>query len=163
MLKRVSFFCLASLFCSAAYPEVKINNDKIVANHRYYMGDNDSKSDAVALCYLEAKRQAIEYAGVVIESKMSLNKDSEGSVKGKSDIRSIASALVEAKQTSNNMGMENGRMYIDCEVVTKVDKSKISNQVVKIKNDPKIKPKRPSIINILTLLSHNQFMEVRNS
>ena len=61
---KVSLLILTFLFSSEVYSDVKCVGDRIVANHRYIMGDNDSRSDAVALCYLEAKRQAIEYAAL---------------------------------------------------------------------------------------------------
>lgn len=41
----------------------------IFADHRYVMGDNDSKNDARRMCFLEAKRRALEKAGTYIESR----------------------------------------------------------------------------------------------
>ena len=40
----------------------------IYASHKYTMGDNDTKNDARRICFLEAKRQAIEKAGTYLES-----------------------------------------------------------------------------------------------
>ena len=52
--------CLCTGFPAHAYdtdgPEVVAAGDLITARHRYRMGDNDTKSDASAICFLEAKR-----------------------------------------------------------------------------------------------------------
>jgi len=137
LIKYLTILLLA--FSGSALADVNSVGNKIIASHRYIMGDNDSKSDATALCFLEAKRQAIEYAGVMVESKMTIKKNNQGSIEASSDLKAIASALVEAKQISSNLGIDKGQMYIDCEVEASVDRSQIEKQITQIAKDPKIK------------------------
>ena len=50
-------------------PSLSIAETKtIYASHEYIMGDNDSKNDARHMCFLEAKRKALEKAGTYISS-----------------------------------------------------------------------------------------------
>ena len=55
---------LICLVVSVAYPA----SETIFASYKYTMGDNDTKNDAKRICFLEAKRLAIEKAGTYIES-----------------------------------------------------------------------------------------------
>jgi outer membrane protein assembly factor BamE (lipoprotein component of BamABCDE complex) len=118
-------------------PEVGEKSDSVTAKHRYAFGDNDSKSDATRICLLEAKRKAIEYAGVYIESTMKVT-ESEKSRDATQTLSTVAAAMVEAEMTSSSVSLSNEQMFIDCEVVVKVDRSRIAQDMERRANDPKV-------------------------
>ena len=131
---------LASIAHSAIAesPDVTATGDTITAKHRYIMGDNDSKSDATTLCFLEAKRKAIEYAGVYVQSTVEISQ-TEKSRKAKSDIKTMASALVSSEIVSAETGFDNGKVFVDCVVNAKIDKSQLKQDLAKINSDPAAK------------------------
>ena len=57
----ISLFFVIILLCfaSKAYPA----SESVFASYKYTMGDNDTKNDAKRICFLEAKRLAVEKAG----------------------------------------------------------------------------------------------------
>lgn len=127
-----------ALAAESISPDVTASGDTITAKHRYTMGDNDSKSDATTICFLEAKRKAIEYAGVYVESTVKLTQ-TESSQNTSSDIKTMAASLVSAEMVSSKQGFDNGRSYVDCVVNAKVDKSKLKENITKITSDPIMK------------------------
>lgn len=129
---------LVTQAASAETPDVTAAGDTITAKHRYTMGDNDSKSDATTICFLEAKRKAIEYAGVYVESTVEISQ-TEKSRKAQSDMKTIAAALVSAEMVSSNTGFDNGKVFVDCVVNAKVDKSQLKQEIAKINSDPAAK------------------------
>jgi len=108
--------------------DVRESGDSIIAKHRYAMGDSDTKSDASSKCFLEAKRKAVEYAGVFVESVINVNA-TDKKTKSRSDVKSIAAATVSAELLSSKTEMENGRLYVDCVVRAKIDKEKLKQNL----------------------------------
>jgi len=125
-------------FAESPDPDVTASGDTITARHRYTMGDNDSKSDATTICFLEAKRKAIEYAGVYVESTFQIY-ETEKSRKATSDVKTIAASLVSAEMVSSKQGFDNGRSFVDCVVNAKIDKSKLKENIAKISSDPEMR------------------------
>lgn len=140
VISMISGILLASVshFAFAESPDVTASGDTITAHHRYTMGDNDSKSDATTICFLEAKRKAIEYAGIYVESSTQITQ-TEKSRKAQSDMKTIAAALVSAEMVSSNTGFDNGKVFVDCVVKAKVDKTKLNQEIAKIAADPAAK------------------------
>ena len=65
MFKKICLlFFVLILLPSLSFGKVKT----IHASHKYIMGDNDSKNDARKMCFIEAKRKALEMAGTYIKS-----------------------------------------------------------------------------------------------
>jgi hypothetical protein len=122
----------------AETPDVTATGDTITAKHRYTLGDNDSKSDATTICFLEAKRKAIEYAGIYVESTVQITQ-TDKSREAKSDMKTIAAALVSAEMVSSETGFANGKVFVDCVVNAKVDKSQLKQDIARISADPEAK------------------------
>lgn len=122
-------------FAFADSPDVTASGDTITAHHRYTMGDNDSKSDATTICFLEAKRKAVEYAGSYVESEVNIDQ-TEKSRKAKSKVKTIAASLVSSEIVSVDTGLDNGKIVIDCVVNVKADKNQLKKDVAKISADP---------------------------
>ncbi len=122
-------------------PDVKTSGDAIIAKHRYMMGDNDSKSEASKVCFLEAKSKAIEYAGIYVESTVQQNQTDKAGIftsNSRSNMRSIAAATVSAELVSSKTGFDNGKMFVDCVVKAKVDKSKLKEAIERMAAHPDI-------------------------
>ncbi len=122
----------------AETPDVTAAGDTITAKHRYTMGDNDSKSDATTICFLEAKRKAIEYAGIYVESTVQITQ-TEKSRDARSDMKTIAAALVSAEMVSSDTGFNNGKVFVDCVVKAKVNQSQLKQDIARINADPSAK------------------------
>ena len=58
---------LSLVWCSLSPPRPGPRLRPWRLEHTYVMGDNDSKSEARRLCYLEAKRKLLEKAGTYME------------------------------------------------------------------------------------------------
>ena len=118
--------------------EVSAANDTITAKHRYMLGDNDSKSDATNICFLNAKRKAIEYAGAYFQSISQITQ-SDTTKHAKDSYKSYASALVSTEMVSNDLGLEDGKAFLDCVVVAKLDSSSVKQEIATIASDPNAK------------------------
>lgn len=118
-------------------PEVVAAGDVITAKHRYVMGDNDTRSDANAVCFIEAKRKAIEYAGTYVEStteitQTSLMRDA------RSALKAIAASLVSAELVSSKTVVSNETMFVECVVNARVDRSNLKENIERIAADPAV-------------------------
>ncbi|MDP2805207.1 MAG: hypothetical protein Q8O24_04625 [Gallionellaceae bacterium] len=128
-------FAILSHYAFADSPDVTASGDTITAHHRYTMGDNDSKSDATTICFLEAKRKAVEYAGSYVESEVNIDQ-TEKSRKAKSKVKTIAASLVSSEIVSVDTGLDNGKVFVDCVVNVKADKNQLKKDVAKISANP---------------------------
>jgi len=109
----------------------------IYATHKYIMGDNDSKNDARRMCFLEAKRKAIEKAGTYIESLTEV-KDARLT---KDEVRAYSSALLKVETVKENWKMVGDNMAVILKVKADVDTSHILKQLSKIKGDSSVQVK----------------------
>lgn len=139
-MRKIFLMILLGVVSSSAVAEstdadVSASGNTITAKHRYTMGDNDSKADAINLCFLQAKRKAIEYAGVYVESSTEISQTSTSN-NAKSNMKTIAKALVSSEMVSSTTGFDNGRVFIDCVVNAKVDLNTVKQEVEKIAADP---------------------------
>ena len=95
------------------------------ATHTYILGDHDSKDDARQRCLLEAKRKVLEQAGVYIESasevkNFDLTKDK---------ITSFAAAVMQVKDTKEEVGFQQGHMSLTLKHTAQVDLAEVRNQL----------------------------------
>ena len=61
---------LSLIFCIFAAP-VFAQIDTVEATYKYVMGDNDTKTDARNLCFLNAKKLCMEKTGMFVQSQLS--------------------------------------------------------------------------------------------
>ena len=106
---------------TVAFAEVQT----FTATHIYILGDHDSKDDARQRCLLEAKRKVLEQAGVYIESasevkNFDLTKDK---------ITSFAAAVMQVKDTKEEMGFQQGHMTLTLKVTAQVDLAEVHKQL----------------------------------
>src|SRR4030043_874461 len=94
-LYLLTFFIIPFFFVPIAYPA----SETIYASYKYSMGDNDTKNDAKRICFIEAKRLAIEKAGTYLEStteirNFQLTRD---------EIRTFAAAIIKVDIASEEV------------------------------------------------------------
>lgn len=111
----------------STHAEVQI----IYATHKYVMGDNDSKNDARQMCFLEAKRKALEKAGTYISShtqvkNLQLSKD---------EINTYSAALLKVETVQEKWEMVADNMTVSLTVKADVDTGAIEDKLSKIKKD----------------------------
>ena len=96
------------------------------ATHTYILGDHDSKDDARQRCLLEAKRKILEQAGVYIESASEMkNFDLT-----KDKITSFAAAVMQVKDTKEEVGFQRGHMTLTLKLTAQIDLVEVRKQLV---------------------------------
>jgi TPR repeat protein len=95
------------------------------ATHTYILGDHDSKDDARQRCLLETKRKILEQAGVYIESasevkNFDLTKD---------NITSFAAAVMQVKDTKEEVGFQQGHISLTLTITAQVDLAEVRKQL----------------------------------
>lgn len=97
----------------------------ITATHTYVLGDHDSKDDARQRCLLETKRKILEQAGVYIESASEV-KDLQLT---KDKITSFAAAVMQVKDTKEEVGFQQGHMTLKLTTTAQVDLAEVRKQL----------------------------------
>jgi len=111
--------------------------ETIFADHKYVMGDNDSKNDARRMCFLEAKRKVLEKAGTYIES----HTQAKNYQLTKDEINSYASALLKVETVKEEWKFVGENMAVFLTVKAKVDTGSIDKQLAKITKDASVQKK----------------------
>ena len=111
--------------------------ETIFADHKYVMGDNDSKNDARRMCFLEAKRKVLEKAGTYIES----HTQAKNYRLTKDEINSYASALLKVETVREEWKFVGENMAVFLTVKAKVDTGSIDKQLAKITKDASVQKK----------------------
>ena len=105
------------------------------ANHKYVMGDNDSKNDARRMCLLEAKRRILEKAGTYIESRTEVKEFQLT----KDEISAYAAAFLKVDVVREEWKFVGENMAIFMSVKAEIDTGYIEKQLSKIKQDVSLK------------------------
>ncbi|MBW2596529.1 MAG: hypothetical protein JRC93_11270 [Deltaproteobacteria bacterium] len=108
--------------------------ETIFADHKYVMGDNDSKNDARRMCFLEAKRKVLEKSGTYIES----HTQSKNYKLTKDEINSYASALLKVETVKEEWKFVGENMAVFITVKANVDTGFIEKQLAKILKDTSV-------------------------
>jgi hypothetical protein len=132
---RKAFFILLVLILIPNISHAKI--ETIFADHKYVMGDNDSKNDARRMCFLEAKRKVLEKAGTYIES----HTQARNYQLTKDEINSYASALLKVETVKEEWKFVGENLAVFLTVKAKVDTGSIEKQLAKITKDVSVQKK----------------------
>jgi len=111
--------------------------ETIFANFKYTMGDNDTKNDAKRICFLEAKRLAIEKAGTYIESSTEIKNYNLT----RDEIKTFAGAIVKIEIASEEIKFVGENQIIFMTVKADVDISSFRERVKQIKSDSELEKK----------------------
>jgi len=104
--------------------------ETIYETHTYTMGDNDSRSEARQICFLEAKRKLIEKIGVYIESNTTVkNYQLE-----EDEIKSFSAALMKVETVNENWSQVAGTFQVELKIKAEVDKNFHNNLLKLLEN-----------------------------
>ncbi len=110
----------------------------VTETHTYVLGDNDSKNDARAMCFLEAKRKMLEKAGTLVMS----HTQAESGVLTKDEINSYTAALIKVEASGEKWRFnESGSMVVVMTVQAVLDYDDIKKRLNDIQKDSKTKQK----------------------
>ena len=101
------------------------------------MGDNDTKNDAKRICFIEAKRLAIEKAGTYIESSTEV----KNFQLTRDEIRTFAGAIVKVDIASEDIKFVGESSVIFMTVKAEVDMNSFQERVKQIKGDRELERK----------------------
>ncbi len=131
MFKKICLlFFVLILLPSLSFGKVKT----IYASHKYIMGDNDSKNDARKMCFIEAKRKALEMAGTYIKS----NTEIKNLQLTKDEITIYSSALLKVETVKEKWKFIGENLAVFLTVKAEVDTGYIEGQLSKIKKDSSV-------------------------
>ena len=101
------------------------------------MGDNDTRTDAKRLALLDAKRLALEQAGVYIESITEVkNLDL-----AKEEIRAYTAGIVEVVEQATRTMMEGETTVVRVDVTTKIDTDVVARQIDTLRKNEDVRTK----------------------
>ena len=109
----------------------------IYASSKYTMGDNDTKNDARRICFLEAKRLAIEKAGTYLESTTEIRNFQLA----RDEIRTFAGAILKVEIVSEEVKFVGESVTIFMTVKADVDVDSFREKVKQIKADRDLEAK----------------------
>ena len=111
--KLIGAIGIALCLVSPSWAEIRI----ITATGEYRMGDNDTRTDAKRLALLDAKRLALEQAGIYIESITEVkNLDL-----AKEEIRAYTAGIVEVVEQATRTMMEGDTTVVRVDVTAKIN------------------------------------------
>lgn len=124
------FIIIFLSFSSSAYSV----SESVFASYKYTMGDNDTKNDAKRICFLEAKRLAIEKAGTYIESSTEIKNFNLT----RDEIKTFAGAIVKVEIASEEIKFVGENQIIFMTVKADVDIGSFRERVKQIKSDSEL-------------------------
>ncbi len=127
LLSSLMFLVFASMTASAW-----AKTETVEATYTYVMGDNDSKSEARRLCYLEAKRKLLEKAGTYME----VFSKTEDFRLTRDEIVSFSGAVLKVRVVKEEPKMVGGNFAITMTVRAEVDDESMRKALERFAADP---------------------------
>ena len=121
-MRSILYFMIGVI--SFSLPLTAENMQTFKAEYTYRMGDNDTRTDAKRMAFLEAKALCVEQAGVFLTSVIKNTiSESEKGIEGKfvKDISSVATAVVKAKIIDEQQIYQDGTLEITVWVEAQID------------------------------------------
>lgn len=133
----IRFSTIATLTCLTILcaPFIAAEERTIETSHTYLMGDSDSKNDARRLCFIEAKRKAIEQLGTIVTSKSTV-KDYRLS---SDEINTFSAALVKVETVNEEWKFIGSNMAVEIYVQVVADVDNVIQQLETISQDNDLK------------------------
>lgn len=119
------------LFVGTAAAEVRT----ITVTGECRMGDNDTRTDAKRLALLDAKRLALEQAGVYIESIVEV----KGYDLTRDEIRSYTAGILEVAELATKDTVEGSIHVVRVDVSVKIDADLVSRQIDALRKNESVK------------------------
>ncbi len=128
---RLFYLSLVYLFGFSLTHLTAQQPDTIYASYRYLMGDNDTKTEAKQICFLEAKRLCLEQAGTYLESQVKV----ENYQLAKDEITTYSASFLQVEIVSEKIEMSGESMAIHTTVRAIVDPVELRDQLRQFKED----------------------------
>lgn len=109
------------------------SKETIYTTYKYVLGDNDTKSDAKKIAFIEAKRLCLEKAGTYLES----NTEVLNFQLSKDEIKTYTSGILKVEIVSEQFKAIDETLTLFMEVRAEVDLTEISENMKRIKTDKK--------------------------
>jgi len=128
-LSFILFFAVAGLmFLGPALAETQT----VTAEHKYVLGDNDSKSEARRICFLEAKRKVLERAGTYVDVRTDLK---SFALSG-DEVRTFAAAAMRVKVVEEEFFVVGESFAVRVKVKAEVDMDSLKERLKAVAADP---------------------------
>lgn len=116
---------------------IHAKTDTLTATFKYSMGDNDSRSDAKRIAFMEAKRRLSEQAGVFIQSE-TLVADSQLS---RDEIKSYSAVLLKVVVEKEEFQITGEIQSVIVTVKADIDTEEVARTLSQIREDRTLKKK----------------------
>ncbi|MFV0347963.1 MAG: hypothetical protein ACK5JO_05200 [Halodesulfovibrio sp.] len=107
----------------------------IEVEHVYQLGDSDSRSEAVRLCYAEAERRALEQAGVYMESRTEI---SNFALK-KDEVYSFTAAVLQVERLGEEVRLDGQHMSVYCKSRVTFNEQEVLDSLAYIARNPALR------------------------
>lgn len=126
-------FLALLVFCPFAVTAIPAHGatETIMASHTYVLGDSDSKEQARALCYMNAKRKVLDQAGVFIEGSSEV----KNYQLTKDQIQSYSAAILSVEVVKEDFVLTNGVNTLTLTVKADVDVAEVKSRLARIMAD----------------------------
>lgn len=121
-LKQILIFGIFLFFSGNLFSQ---RIDTVYADYQYLMGDNDTKSDAKRICFIEAKRLCLEKAGTYVESNVNV----ENYQVTKDEIKTYSASVLKVEIVKEETKIVGESMAIAMQVMAIVDLDFLDEQL----------------------------------
>lgn len=110
---------------------IRASGETVAADFSLVMGDNDSRSDARNLCYINAKRRALEKAGVFIEAQTRV----VNLVLKSQDVIAFTAAVARVEEGAHSFQVSGDQQVAKCTVRVTVDPADLKRRLAEYASD----------------------------
>lgn len=128
---KVTVVLISLLTGSLAFAEVKT----IPATGEYRMGDNDTRTDAKRMALLDAKRLALEQAGIYLESVTEV----KSLQVSHDELRAYTAGIIEVVEQATKDVMEGATHIVRVKVMAKIDTAVVARQIDVLRKNETVK------------------------
>ncbi|MDY7000976.1 MAG: hypothetical protein SVS15_04240 [Thermodesulfobacteriota bacterium] len=128
LLSFIIFTAAVLIFFPLAWAETRT----VTAEHKYVLGDNDSKNEARRICFLEAKRKVLEKAGTYVEVRTDLT---AFALSG-DEVRTFAGASMRVEVLEEDFFVVGESFAVRVKVKADVDMDSLKDRLRSVAADP---------------------------
>jgi hypothetical protein len=112
-------------------------SETIHASYKYTLGDNDTKSDAKKIAFIEAKRLCLEKAGTYLESNTEVSEFRLS----RDEVRTYAAGILKVEIVSEEFKATGENLTLFMEVGAQVDLREVKESLKRVKEDKRFADK----------------------
>jgi len=127
--------CMFVLLSATADAFADADRKTIEVEHVYQLGDSDSRSEAVRMCYAEAERRALEQAGVYMESRTEI---SNFALK-KDEVFSFTAAVLQVERLGEEVRLDGQHMSVHCRSRVTFNEQEVLDSLAYIARNPALR------------------------